>query len=260
LSRRSQQEISGQTAPKKGPTEPGKKEKRHQQKKSEPVSRISELVADVEPILAESGCSTSDEESSGDEMDTSENLIGSTQQQSPPVTISLWEPGHNDFDGNWPRISSPPNEMGCGLMPPHSEAIIEEDLFREIRELEPLTWNLDEAPPGTAQDQGISNPSCDRLNSQFATTDMTDVRRGDEDIGRDDIGLPRQIYSVPADEEMPGVCFQNNTFDSPMAEDDSGSASTEKITLTMDNPSAETMASLMRVALANNSPFRFERH
>ena len=215
-------------------------------------------------IQVDSGSSSSDEESCGEDTDMSERPASSDLQRYSQETMI---PLQDSSNSGWFRIPSPAERMAdAPSLASLYEGITEEVLVNDTPEVEPYIWTLE----GGYLDAGYNplNPPHDisvplDLNKRDVHCD-----NGDRPLAlgshNDDQGplFQQHTYSLPESAVGEGtstVCYPDVPEESRLLDNGSGSASPERITLTLHKPSTDTIVSLITVAVSSNSPFRFKR-
>ncbi|EED21062.1 bas1, putative [Talaromyces stipitatus ATCC 10500] len=250
-------------------TKTGEQEQQRQNMNTHSASIRSDVEEKLD--LAESNCFSSADDSSDEDMEMAEASVESDVQQRLSANVSLMESSNTSIDSSLPCIPSPADAMMYASSLSHEyEIMIEsglEGLLENITELEPFP-SLEGVRGDT--DQLRINPSGEISVQTFAN----EGGKNDDDDGNMPLALPFQfddggmllqqqtypITKIAEDDEMAAVGYPDIPLKSLMPEHNSGSASPERVTLTLYNPSSDTIASLMKVAVSNNSPFLFERH
>jgi hypothetical protein len=238
--------------------------KAEKQQKPNPCSERPSSVGEGDRIQAESSSSSSDEESCDEDIDMSERPASSDPQRCSQETLI---PPQDSSNGGWFRIPSLAERMADA--PPLAslyEGITEEGLLNDIPEVQPYTWTLE----GGYLDAGYNPLNLPRDISGQLDLNKIDVHcdSGDRPLAlgshNDEQGLlfEQHTYSLPESavgEDTSTVYYPDVPLESRLLDDESDSASPERITLTLHNPSTDTIISLITVAVSSNSPFRFKR-
>jgi hypothetical protein len=232
------------------------------QQKPNPCNDRSSFVGEEGLINADSGSSSLDEESCDEDIGISEGPVCSDPQRPPTATvITSRDSTHNSMPSPAYGMADAPSMVSL------YEGIVDEGLLNDIPELELHTWTLEGGSLGA--DHNPLNTSND-VSEQLGLNKI-DVQGDNGDMPlalgshNEEHGLlhQQQAYSLPKSavgEDVSTICYPDAPLESLLPENESGSVSPERITLTLHNPSSDTIASLIQVAVSSNSPFRFKRH